>query len=101
MQVRVKNPQDQEQINLIRAHLKQEQENFVNADFSDPKTLHGENMPGLSVLSQSQGQFTSEYQDLEDGAQLTFKTQKPEIINALHMWFMAQMTDHGSDAMAM
>src|SRR3989338_2351658 len=55
MQVNAKDPNNQNQIELIRSHLKQEQENFKNADFSDHKTLHGEKMPGLAVLSKSQG----------------------------------------------
>jgi len=101
MQVKAKNPNDQKQIELIRSHLKQEQENFSKADFSDPKTLHGENMPGLAVLSQSKGKYTTEYLDLEDGTQLTFKTNDSEVMDAIHMWFMAQMTDHGSDATSM
>ena len=101
MQVRAKNPSDQKQIDLIRFHLKQEQVNFSRADFSDPTILHGENMPGVTVLSQSQGKYVTKYLDLEDGAQLTFKTDEIEVINAIHMWFMAQMTDHGSDSVSM
>ena len=101
MQVKAKDANDTEQIALIRSHLIKEAQNFENADFSDPKALHGENMPGLAVLSASKGKYAVDYQELVDGAQLTFTTTDPNINNALHMWFMAQMTDHGSDATSM
>ena len=98
-QVRTKDSNDQEQILLIRSHLQGEAERFSQGDFGDPKTLHGEDMPGLDVLSVSQGKFTVTYQELSDGAQLSYLTDDPKIIDAFHLWFMAQMMDHGMDAM--
>jgi hypothetical protein len=95
----VKDPQDSEQIDLIRTHLQKEAELFNKGDFSDPSALHGESMPGLSVLEQSADKVAVEYSDIPDGGQLTYITDDPEIINALHLWFMAQLQDHGMDAM--
>ena len=97
-EVRAKNPNDQEQIAFIREHINVEAERFSQGDFGDPKTLHGESMPGLNILSESQGMYTVAYEKLSDGARLTYKTNDPEIANAFHLWFMAQMTDHGEDA---
>lgn len=97
--IRVKDPQDTEQINLIRTHLKKEKELFDSGDFSDPSSLHGGSMPGLSVLEQSADKLKIEYSDLSDGAQLTYLTADEEVIDALHLWFMAQLQDHGMDAM--
>ena len=95
----VKDPQDTEQVELIRTHLQKEKELFDNGDFSDPSSLHGESMPGLSVLEQSADRLEVEYADLPDGAQLTYLTDDEEVIDALHIWFMAQLQDHGMDAM--
>lgn len=97
--IQAKDPQDSEQIELIRDHLKKEKGLFDNGDFSDPSTLHGEGMPGLDVLEQSADKLEVEYSDLPDGAQLTYLTDNEEVIDALHMWFMAQLQDHGMDAM--
>ena len=97
--IQAKNPQDSEQINLIRGHLKKEKELFDSGDFSDPSALHGEAMPGLDVLEQSADKLQVEYSDLPDGAQLTYLTDDEEVIDALHVWFMAQLQDHGMDAM--
>lgn len=97
-QIRVKDINDTEQIKLIREHLQEEEENFNSGNFEDPENLHGKEMPGLEVLRNNPNRFSVEYIELEDGAQLTYTTENPEIIDAFHMWFMAQLMDHGSDA---
>ena len=98
-QVRVKDASDKEQIAMVQSHLKKEAERFSQGDFSDPQALHGESMPGLSVLAGAQGRFTVEYVDLVDGGQINYITGDEEVLDALHMWFMAQLQDHGADAM--
>lgn len=97
--IQTKDPKDTEQIELIRTHLQKEAELFNQGNFSDPSTLHGESMPGLSVLEKSANKLTVDYSDLEDGGQLIYLTDDPEVIDALHMWFMSQLQDHGMDAM--
>jgi hypothetical protein len=39
-----------------------------------------------------------DYSTLPNGAQLTFTTQDPHLITAVHRWFGAQLSDHGADA---
>ena len=99
MEIRVKNPDDEEQINLIRQHLKKELDLFASGDFQDPSSLHGADMPGLATLGSSADKFSVEYSDLPDGAQLTYISDDQDVVAAFHQWFMAQMTDHGADAM--
>src|SRR3989344_4943418 len=94
-QVRAKDPNDREQIALIRSHLKAEQERFAKGDFGDPQPLHGESMPVIAVLKESPGAFTVAYEELADGAQLAYRSSDPRIIDAFHEWFMAQTMDHG------
>ena len=65
--IQAKDPQDTEQIELIRHHLQKETDLFNQGNFSDPSSLHGSAMPGLSVLEQSTGKLTVEYSDLPDG----------------------------------
>lgn len=98
LKIKVKNSIDTIQIKLIREHLKKEYGLFSKADFKDPKTLHGNNMPGLKVLTNSKGKYKVEYKELFDGAQLTFSSKNSRVIKALHTWFAAQLRDHGSDA---
>jgi len=97
-QIRSKDPNNTQQISLIQGHLRTEADLFAQGDFSDPAQLHGADMPGLSTLQASAGKFTAEYQDLADGGQIIYQTDNPEVIQAIHQWFMAQLHDHGPDA---
>jgi hypothetical protein len=98
LMIKSKNAKDTVQIGLIRDHLKKEHRLFSEANFRDPKTLHGVNMPGLKVLTNSKGKYKVAYKKLQDGAKLTFTSKDGEVIKALHKWFDAQLKDHGKDA---
>ncbi len=98
LKIETKDPDDSTQIALIRSHLEKEQALFSKADFRDPKTLHGKDMPGLKTLTDAEGKYTVVYKALTDGAQLTFTSGDPDVIRAIHVWFDAQLKDHGSDA---
>ena len=63
------NPDDAEQITLIRAHLAEEATRFQQGDFHDPEMIHGQDMAGLHTLMTSAGQIDIVYSDLPDGAQ--------------------------------
>lgn len=95
------NPQDAEQIRLVRRHLQDIAKQFSQGDFSAPTHIHGGDMPGLAVLRRAKSsEIKIRYAPMEKGGQLTYTTANPELIQALHGWFDAQLSDHGSDAMA-
>jgi len=91
-------PTDNVQISLIREHLQHEALRFRAGDFSDPTSLHGSDMPGVSDLAQGADRITIEYADLPNGGQITFTTSDLRLLTALHRWFGAQLSDHASDA---
>jgi hypothetical protein len=94
-QVLVKDKSDTEQVGLIRAHLSEISGDFKRGDFSKPARIHGEDMPGLAELkSAKSGQIKIEYTEIPDGAQIRYSTNSPELINAIHQWFDAQLSDH-------
>ena len=96
-----KNNGDAAQVELVRKHLHKIQEQFLNGDFSGPLHIHGQDMPGLAQLKAAKpGQIKMTYMDVPAGAQVSYSTQVPELVAALHAWFDAQLTDHGNDAMA-
>lgn len=91
---------DDAQIQLIRHHLKDIQAQFLKGDFSGPTHIHGQAMPGLAELKAAQpGQINIDYRDLKGGAELTYQIADPKLVDALHRWFDAQLSDHGKDAM--
>jgi hypothetical protein len=98
-QVVVKDKSDTEQIRLIRAHLSEISEDFKRGDFSKPERIHGEDMPGLAALKSARpGQIKIEYSELPDGAQIAYSSQSPQLIDAIHHWFNAQLSDHAHHA---
>ena len=98
-QVVVKDKSDTEQIGLIRAHLSEISGDFRRGDFSKPERIHGEDMRGLTELKSAKpGQIKIEYAELPDGAQITYSTKSPKLINAIHRWLDAQLSDHARHA---
>lgn len=100
-QVVAKNPQDADQIRLIRQHLQQIATQFAKGDFSGPEYIHGMAMPGLAEIRKAKpGEIAIAYQDVPAGGQVHYSTSNQTLIGALHTWFDAQLADHGADAMA-
>jgi hypothetical protein len=99
-QVIAKDKSDSEQIHLIRKHLLDISTEFSQGDFSKPAQIHGDDMPGLAVLqSVKADQISIEYKELSDGAQISYFSQSPPFIEAIHQWFDAQLSDHARHAM--
>lgn len=97
--VTVKNISDQEQVSLIRAHLSEIANEFKQGNFSNPEKIHGEGMPGLSELKAAKpGDIKIEYKVLPIGAQISYSTESPQLITAIHRWFDAQLSDHARHA---
>ncbi|MEV7990614.1 aspartate carbamoyltransferase [Streptomyces sp. NPDC086077] len=93
-------PDDAKQIALIRTHLKQEAKAFGRGDFGDPARIHGGSMPGLAALQDGYERIEVRYRERSDGATLTYTTVEPALVDALHDWFQAQLSDHGDHAEA-
>jgi len=100
-QVIVKDKANTGQISLIREHLSKIFHEFTQGDFSNPAKIHGDTMPGLAELRKAkQGQIKFEYKELADGAEITYSTDYPNLINAIHQWFDAQLSDHARHAIS-
>ena len=93
-----KDPNNRTQIALIRSHLKEEADRFQRGDFADPAKIHGADMPGLAELSRGAAQIDVAYAERADGAEIRYTAKDPALVDALHRWFLAQLHDHGHDA---
>ncbi|MDW4910779.1 aspartate carbamoyltransferase [Streptomyces sp. ADMS] len=91
---------DENQIGLIRSHLQQEAKAFSKGDFGDPAQIHGDSMPGLAELEDGYERIEVRYRERPDGAALSYTTDEPALVDALHDWFEAQLSDHGDHAEA-
>lgn len=87
------------QIEMIRTHLREIAQSFDARNFDKPAHIHGADMPGLAEM-RAAGAHELEviYSDLPDGAQIIYRSSSPRIVDAIHRWFDAQLSDHGRDA---
>ena len=93
-------PGDTEQVAVIRSHLREEIERFTVGDFGDPAAIHDDDMPGLAVLEAEHESLDASYRDVADGGEITYRSTDLVVVAALHEWFEAQLSDHGSHAQA-
>ncbi len=91
-------PADGDQVALIRQHLRKEAQRFREGDFSDPQSIHGEEMPGVQDLSRGADRLNIRYRSMPAGAEITFRTSSHALVDALHAWASAQVEDHGKHA---
>lgn len=99
-EVVAKDAADTTQIRLIREHLSELANGFALGDFSGPASIHGESMPGLSALQAAKpGQVSYAYEDLAEGGRIDYRTDNPALIEAIHQFFDAQLSDHARHAM--
>ena len=92
------NATDAEQIRLIRQHLSAIAARFSQGDFSGPKRIHGNDMPGVAELSTAADRIRFDYQDLPNGGQIDYRSTDPQLIAAVHRYFDAQLKDHARHA---
>lgn len=92
------NPSDGDQVTLIRAHLRKEAAAFARGDFGDPEEIHGPGMPGLDVLRSRYDEIDLTLTSTSAGARIRYTSKAPEVVDALHRWFEAQLMDHGNHA---
>ncbi|WP_017231463.1 hypothetical protein [Pandoraea sp. B-6] len=92
---------DPKQVALIREHMTVIARQFAAGNFGAPETIHGNDMPGLQVLQNAPpGELKVSYRDLPNGGEIVYRATEPRVVDALHAWFDAQLSDHGHDAMA-
>jgi hypothetical protein len=97
-QVITKNAGDNEQITLIRRHLSDLSERFKQGDFSQQRRIHGDSMPGVSELAGAYRNVNFAYRELPNGAEIEFTANEPALIDAIHRYFDAQLSDHARHA---
>jgi len=98
-QVVVKDTSNLEQVRLIREHLVDITAKFAQGNYADPASIHGEDMPGLAALRQATaGAINIVYTELDNGGQIDYSTTDPQLVQAIHHWFEAQLSDHSRHA---
>jgi hypothetical protein len=89
---------DPKQVVLVRSHLRKEARAFARGDFTDPASIHGGAMPGLAAMHAGASRIRVAYSEVQNGAAITYATNEPSLVAAIHAWFKAQVSDHGAHA---
>ena len=55
-------------------------------------------MPGLTTLRDGATEIDIQLEQLDDGARLVYTTDDPRLVEALHQWAEAQVSDRGDHA---
>ena len=98
-EVIAKDKSDSEQIRLIREHLSAIAEDFSRGDFTNPTRIHGEAMPGLKDMKAAKpGSIKYKYSEMPNGARIDYSTKDKVLIDAIHRFFDAQLSDHATHA---
>jgi hypothetical protein len=88
-----------EQTRLIQEHLEDIAGKFAQGNYADPESIHGEDMPGLPALRQAEpGTIRIVYTELDNGGQIDYSSGDPQLVEAIHQWFDAQLSDHSRHA---
>ncbi len=88
-------PNDTIEIANIRSHLAAVAVRFGDGDFSDPGHIHGDDMPGLVELGAAGDALDVAYVEVDAGARIIYRSDRPDVVDAIHRWFAAQRRDHG------
>lgn len=78
---------NREQLDSVRAYLKDEVARFQQGRYEDPARTHGMEMPGSRALEGGYSRIRVSYADLPSGGQVTYVASDAELVQAIHAWF--------------
>ncbi|HKW48202.1 MAG TPA: hypothetical protein VJN70_12185 [Gemmatimonadaceae bacterium] len=78
----------------IRAHLREIAVAFKAGDFSQPATVHMQDVPGAKVMAAKRAVINYDTHDLPRGAELWIRTRDPDAVRAIHDFMAFQRREH-------
>ena len=90
---------DSRNLELVRDHLESEARAFERGDYRDPARIHGMEMPGVAELADGARRVDVRYEAIRRGGRITYSTDDPVLVSALHAWFDRQSSDHATPGM--
>ncbi len=92
---------DAKQIGLIREALKKAATDFAGSHSRDVLEARGPGAASLAVLlAAAPGQLRSAFVEIRAGAEIRYSSDDPQLVAALHEWFLRQTADPGPNAVA-
>ena len=94
IRVEVNDPQDAENLGLIRRHLAHIARAFAEGDFETPMLVHDRVPPGVPVMRRLKSEIGYAYEETAGGALVRITTKNAEALAAIHDFLRFQIADH-------
>ena len=76
---------------MVRRYLRVREKHFFQADYSDPQ-FHGRGADGRADLQTGARYLAIHFENVPRGAQLTWRAERPPLVDAIHAWANALIT---------
>jgi TusA-related sulfurtransferase len=87
-------PDDQDTIRNIRAHLADIAKLFSEGNFGKPQQIHDQTPPGIPTMIELRKEIEYRAEDLETGGQVRIITKNTQAIKAIHEFLRFQIQEH-------
>ena len=94
IEVRAKDAGDAGSIAAIRAHLKEIEKDFNDADFTKPDQIHGKLPDGTDVMKELRAEIEYRFEEIAGGARIRIESKNAKAIDAVHRFLRFQIDDH-------
>jgi hypothetical protein len=94
IEVEAKDAADTASRDQIRMHLAHIAELFAGGDFSKPKAIHDQSVPGTALMARLKSDITYKFEDTERGGRVRIRSPKSEAVAAIHEFLRFQIKDH-------
>jgi hypothetical protein len=94
IEVTVNDAKDNQNLQMIRMHLKHIAMMFTDGNFSIPMFVHSEVPPGTTEMRDRKGDITYTFEELAAGGRVRIVTQNRDALNAVHDFLNFQIQDH-------
>jgi len=87
-------PNDTDDLKMVRDHLKMITGMFSKGDFHLPMFIHDTTVPGTQMMKKLRTAITYRYEELPNGAQVRMATTDPKALEAIYNFLRFQIKDH-------
>jgi hypothetical protein len=94
IEVSVKDPADNDDLDAIRAHLPHIAAMFAAGDFDAPMLVHDAKVPGTSEMARMKERLTYRFVRTPNGGRVDITTTDPDALAAVHKFLRFQISDH-------
>lgn len=94
IEITTKAPDDPENADRIRGHLRHIARMFADGNFTAPFLIHGADPPGVGVMTRLKGEIAYRFEPIAGGGRVRLVTANRAARDAVHAFLRFQIEDH-------